>query len=300
MQDIINGKIKPTLWSPSSPIWIDRLSSYSSQSLGSKWIDPDDANSCKVFLKSPLVILTTTDKRDYISKLFTSANPWSTLEYIGRSGKSVPWGKLHYSHANPLVANSGMLTLGLMLNEYDQLHGGSSTLDQVAGSTGFIGFMSDVDKTLDYDEAAQKGSQPLVDAFVDSTASRDFITAYESSALSACDKNSSLAVVYPKPTIVADQMVGVLSAPWVTDAQKQAAAEFMTFLGSSDSMKDAVSHFSRPASTQSDISLDSALQAHQAQGFQTTYSAIEIPPYDALNDSAFQWNKHVAPQHQDQ
>ncbi len=295
MQDIINGKTKPVLFSPSSPIWISRLAAYTAEHDSKAYIDPDDINTCRVFLRTPLVVLTTKEKAAYLSQIFTSPMPWSTIRLYSIGRKHAPWGSIKFSHADPLVANSGMLTLGLILSEYADHSDSSKPLEQLATDPGFLTYLTDIEKGLLYDQPAKTGSQPLVNAYADDPTSRDFITAYESAALSAASANPDLVVIYPNPTIISDEMVGTLQADWVTPDQAQGAQLFMQQLASQDSLQDGLKYDMRPYSSNGSLSLDSVLEQHASQGFQASYhKAIEMPPYAALNDAAFQWRLHVA------
>ena len=54
MQDILNGKLQPALWSPSSPVWTSRLTEYWPQTHGGASIgDPGDSQGYRVLFKSP-------------------------------------------------------------------------------------------------------------------------------------------------------------------------------------------------------------------------------------------------------
>ena len=82
----------------------------------------------------------------------------------------------------------------------------------------------------------------------------------------------------------------VIGGSWTTPAQKQEAAQLLTFLNSDDSLRDGVTNRFRPAHDTASISLAPEIERHQAQGFQSSFSAVELPPYDALNDAAFRWS----------
>jgi hypothetical protein len=294
MEDIINGKVQPDIWSPSSPIWIARLSEYTKQHSGSALIDPDDINSCRVFLRTPLVVLTTKERADFVRSIFESSHPWSTMRSIGLGHKQAPWGRLRYSHADPLVSNSGMLTLALILNEYGETYGGSESAEDVANDPSFDSYVESIEHSLVYDDAAKKGSQPLVDAYSSDPTSRDFITCYESAALGAAANNPDLVAIYPNPTIVSEQMVGILNGAWVNSDQKAGAQAFLQMLASQESIQRGITYYMRPASTNTPVTLEPVLSQHASQGFRSSFTSIEMPPYAALNDAAFHWRIHVA------
>jgi|SRR5579884_1737710 len=296
MHAILDGKNKPVLWSPSSPIWIARLADVWSQQHNQKIVDMADPASFRVFLRSPIVFLTTGEKAAYFRRVLGGARPWASVRDLSLGRRRTPWGDFRFSHADPLNANSGMLTLGMILIEYGQQSGQSGSLEKAADDPRFVQYLKELERGLVYDAPAQQGSSPLTRAFADDPSSRDFITTYESSALALIDSHPSLAVVYPNPTAVSEQSVGVLSADWVTPQQKEGAQAFMTFLASEEALKDGVKFFFRPAQAGSTLSLTPELNRRAQQGFQESFTAVEMPSYNALNAAAYQWRLSIAHQ----
>lgn len=294
MHAILDGKTKPVLWSPSSPIWIARLAEVWSQQHHQTIVDMADPASFKVFLRSPIVFLTTRDKATFFKRALGGSKSWAAVRELSLGRRRTPWGAFRFSHADPLNANSGMLTLGMILTEYGQQAGQSGSLENVANSSGFIQYLQELERKLVYDAPAEQGSSPLTNAFAENPSSRDFITTYESSAMSAADTHADLAVVYPNPTAVSEQSVGVLSADWVTPPQREGAQAFMAYLGSPEALADGIKFHFRPAQSSGSLSLVSDLNRRSQQGFQETFSAIELPSYDALNAAAYQWRLHIA------
>ena len=118
--------------------------------------------------------------------------------------------------------------------------------------------------------------------------SRDFITAYESAALAAVTANPDLVILYPGPTANADQTIYQLSGAWVTDSQKTTAAAFLDFVSKPDALSDGVQYYFRPA-VNGGQTLAARLTPATAGQFQQSYSSVDLPPYDALNEAAAQW-----------
>ncbi|MBC8101440.1 MAG: hypothetical protein H7Z41_02475, partial [Cytophagales bacterium] len=166
----------------------------------------------------------------------------------------------------------------------------------VAESDGFKSFVRDLNTKLVYDEPSRKGSSDLFKAFLADPNRYDFITTYESNAIGAAEKNPELAVIYPMPTAVAEQSVVLLSGgDWLTPEQKAGGQEFLRFLAEADSLKDGVKSRFRPANPSGEANLTGAINALKGQGFQQTYSGVELPPYEAINDAAYNWRKQVQP-----
>ncbi len=294
MHSILEGKIKPALWCPSSTIWTSRLAQVWKTKNQTPILNPSDAASYRVFFRTPLVFITTQNKARFLRPLLGGPRPWDALARLSNNQLKAPWGKFKYSHADPLSANSGMMTVGLMLNDYAEQTGQSGQFEDVATSEKFRTYMQSLERAVVLDLPSQGGSSAQMKAFVQDPSRYDFITNYENSALEAAVANPQIAVIYPNPTAVSEQVVSVLQGDWVSDTQRQGAQAFMAFLGGEQSLQNSLRYKFRPAQSGGDISLAPELARYKAQGFQQSFSAIELPPYEALNAAAFQWRIHVA------
>lgn len=271
MQGILNGKLHPTIWSPSSPVWTERLAQ-----LKSGILDESDPASYRVIFKSPLVFLTTRDKAEALRPVLTGSTPFTTLAKQGR---------YKFGYADPLNASSGMLTMALIINEYCRLHGGIDPT-RAAESPGFVSFLGQLNRGLV--KSDNEGSSKLEKAYEADPTSRDFITAYESAALTAVAQNPNLTIIYPNPTANADQGAAVIDADWVTPDQKATAQKFLQFIGGKEAQRDGVRYSFRPAINGAQT-LGDNLNDAQKSCFQASYTSVELPPYDALNEGAAQY-----------
>lgn len=270
MQQLLNGKLQPTIWSPSSPVWTERL-----VQLRSGILDESDPQMYRVVFKSPLVFLTTKEKAGVLRPILTGSTPFTTLAQRGN---------FKFGYADPLNASSGMLTMSLIINEYTRTHGNLDPV-QAASSPGFAAFLGQLNHGLVKSDT--EGSSRLEKAYEANTGSRDFITAYESAALAAVTTNPDLTMLYPQPTANADQGAAILNATWVTPQQKAAAQKFLQFIGTPAAQDDGVQLNFRPA-----VNGAQALSRKiggQVGGFQASYTSVELPPYDALNEAAAQY-----------
>lgn len=293
MHSILSGQTKPVLWSPGSPVWPARLSEAYQQKHGNSILDLSDPNAYRVFLRSPLVFLTTRRKAAFLRPLLGGSQPWAALRQLSTGQKKTPWGSFRFSHADPLTSSSGVMTLGLILFDYGQKSGGAGALSRVAVSKPFIQYMRELSKSLVYDKPAIEGTTKLTKAFLEDPTRYDVITAYESAALAAAPKDPDIAVIYPSPTAVSEHAVSLLNADWVTPQQREGAMEFMRFLGGKEALQGGLKYFFRPAQSGSALSLADQLARRSNQGFQQTFSTVELPPYEALNAAAYQWHNGV-------
>jgi len=292
MQDILNDKLHPTIWSPSSPVWTSRVADYWPQTHGGQKIaDLNRSDTYRVLFKSPLVFVTTKEKAGFLRPLLGGATPWENVRQLGSGQKKCPWGRFKFAYADPLNASSGTLTMSLIITEYARAHGQENDLNAAASSPGFAAYLRQVNRAY-VRGADNAGSSKLEKAFAASTGSRDFITAYENAALAALDRNPDLALIYPSPTANADQGVLILTAPWVSDSQAQTAHAFLDFLGTPEALSDGVQYYFRPTQGGS-RALANRLSAPARAQFQASPVTVDLPPYEALNEAAARWNEQM-------
>lgn len=295
MHDILEGKEQPVLWSPGSPIWPQRLSeAYSAKKGGEPIVDLSDPSGYRVFLRSPLVFLTTKKKAQFLRPLLGGARPWVSLREISLGKRKTPWGGFRFSHADPITSSSGMMTLGLIMFDYAQRTGQSGNMGRLSTSKEFFNYLKEMDKSLVYDKPAIGGTTKLTNAFLEDTSRYDVITAYESAALEAAAKDPNIAVIYPNPTSVSEHAVSLLNGTWITPEQKDGALEFLKFLGQRESLQAGLKYKFRPAQSSSSLSLSGEIQKFSSQGFQQNFTLTDLPPYEALNAVAFRWKKEIA------
>lgn len=293
MHAILDGTVKPAIYCPSTTIWTTRLQEAWQAKAGKPILNLDDPMSYRVFFRTPLVFLTTRSKAGYVRAQLGASNGWENLRALNLGRKRAPWGRIKWAHADPLNANSGMMTLGLILARYAEASGQSGALQSVSNSPRFRTYMRELSRGLIYELPAESGTSALTKDFVDNPDRYDFITTYENSALEVVAQNPNLAVAYPNPTVVSEHVVAILQGDWLSENQKQGALEFMKFLGTQSSLRDGVKYRFRPVSGGSS-NLQAEITRLRDAGFQQSFSSVELPPYEALNAAAFQWRIHIA------
>ena len=295
MHAILNGSIKPILWSPGSSIWPQRLSEVWKARNASTLIDMNDPNGHRTFLRSPLVFLTTKQKAKFLRPLLSGTQSWQMIRELSLGKRRAPWGKFKFSHADPNTSSSGAITLSLILADYGQRTGQSGALDRLATDKKFWQYATELEKGFVYDKASIAGTTALTKSFIADPSRYDFIIAYENTALDFAADNPNLTVIYPNPTAVSEGDVTFLSgAGWITPTQREGALAFIAFLGSREALEDGLKYHFRPAQSGGDLSLNPVLSRFSEQGFSQSYSSIELPSYQALNTAIFQWRLKVA------
>jgi len=292
MQDILNGKLQPTVWSPSSPVWTLRLAEYWPQTHGGASIaDPSSSQTYRLLFKSPLVFLATKQKAGFLRPLLSGPAPWEAVRHLSLGRRKTPWGSFHFAYADPVNASSGTLTMSLIITEFAREHGGANDLSAAVKTPAFAAYLGQIDRAYVHDASVAKSST-LEQSFSDAPGSRDFITAYENAALAAVERHPDLVMIYPSPTANADQGALLLSAPWVNDSQKKTAAALLDFLSRPEALDDGVQYYFRPAQNGGGRLAARLGPAARAQ-FQSSPILVDLPPYDALNDAASQWQAQM-------
>ena len=291
MHGILDGKMQPVLWSPSSPVWVYQLANvWPAAHGGARIADVNNSQSYRVLFKSPLVFLTTKEKAGYLRPLLSGSAPWEAVRQLSSGQRKAPWGKFRFAYADPLNASSGLLTMSLIVTEYVQSHNSPDPI-AAASSPQFATYLSQINRAFVRDPSAV-GSSDLEKAFSGNPQSRDFITAYENAALAAVTQNPDLVMIYPSPTANADQTIYELSGPWITDSQKTTASAFLDFLSKPEALDDGVQYYFRPAQNGAQTLSARLSPAVRAQ-YKSSYASIDLPPYDALNEAASQWRTEM-------
>jgi len=291
LHGILDGKMQPVLWSPSSPVWVYQLAHvWPSAHGGVQIADVNSSQSYRVLFKSPLVFLTTKEKAGYLRPLLSGPAPWEAVRQLSLGQRKAPWGTFHFAYADPLNASSGLLTMSLIVTDYVQSHNSPDPI-AAASTPQFATYLSQINRAFVRDPSAV-GSSDLEKAFSAHPQSRDFITAYENAALSAVTQNPDLVIIYPSPTANADQTIYALSGPWISDSQKTTATAFMDFVSKPDALDDGVQYYFRPAQNGAQALSARLSPAARAQ-YKSSYASIDLPPYDALNEAASQWRTEM-------
>lgn len=287
MHSILDQNVHPALWSPSSIIWADRVA----QVKGNDLLDTGDAASYRAVLRTPLVFLTTKAKAATLRPLLSSQSCWQNIEAISSGKKPYPGGNFKWAHADPLQSNTGMLTLALIVADYAARNNRAASVEKLANDPAFLAYFKRVESRAAYNSAVQKGSTALLKSFVEDPSRYDFITAYEAQAIGAALQNPDLAVIYPNPTANAENAVAFLNWPELSSEQKTAGQAFLKFIAQPEAAQDGLKEHYRPLRA---ATLNAELERLRGNGFQTNYSAIELPPYTALNGVAFKWKTDIA------
>ena len=242
------GKLKPTIWSPSSSLWGRLLT----QTADVSWI-PRTSPS---FARTPLVIAIWEQQAralgwpkkqlGFADILAEARNP----EGFTRLGHP-EWGRFRLGHTNPDFSTSGLSAVaaeyyaatgkseGLTLDDLEQ----PSVRAQIRAIEASIVHYGDT--TLFFaEQLAKRGPAYASAVAMEETTLIDFNTRLRAKG------GQKLVAIYPKEgTFFSDNPLITLAAPWVDADQAAGAAKLVAFLQTADLQREVGLAGFRPAST---------------------------------------------------
>jgi ABC-type glycerol-3-phosphate transport system substrate-binding protein len=290
---ILDGSLKPVLWSPADSLVLklfagDWLTKNGQAAFG----EGDDAP--EPVLLSPLVFVAWEDRARALESFGGGTITWKTIHKAVASNQGWPtvkgkaeWGFVKLGHTDPTRSNSGMQALVLIALEYYGRNTGSELHVEDVLKPDFQKFLRELESGVTRFENST--GTFMTDMVRFGPSKYDLAVVYESSAISqlanAQGRWGNLRVYYPKLTLWSDHPLAILHAPWVTDAQRAAAKQFVTFLHSKPVQERALRFGFRPAETSVPLKTADAQNPFTRLaefGVQTTVPSVAEPPEAAV------------------
>jgi Ca-activated chloride channel family protein len=246
---ILDGKSKPTVWSPGDQSWIDGANQVWRDRTGQQ-LDPDP---CPPTVLAPIGFamwrpmaeaLGWPDKPiswEDLVKLSSDPNGWSSL---GHS----EWAQFKFGHTHPGFSNTGLLMLTSLAY---------STMNKTSGLTVEEIYSEQVQQAFKgleqntYHYGIQ--NRPLMQLLAQR--GPDYLHAVTSSEAEVLKTNAEFAktmrfqlvFIFPaKGTYWSEQPYCILDGDWVSEQQKEAAKVFRDYLLSSEIQALAIDYYLRP------------------------------------------------------
>jgi Ca-activated chloride channel family protein len=266
MNDILEGRIEPVVWSPGSDLWVTAINQ--------KWQDrtgrPLTDESCPATLRLPLAIAMWQPMAEALGWPEASIG-WDDLADLstnpdGWAAHGHPeWGEFKFGHPHPEHSNSGMLSLVAevysAVGRTEGLTVDSVKSQQVFDSVGAVEqhvFHYGKKDTDILTRMTQRGPEYL-----------HAVTSYEANVIKwnrdhGDELRFPLVAIYPDDgTFWVENPYCILQADWVSAEQAEAAATFRDYLLSSEQQARAIEWGLRPA--ESTVALGSPIDlAHGA------------------------------------
>lgn len=248
MQKILDGKERPTIWSPAGQAWIELLNTTWKGRSGHAFVEdvkPTVMSGLVVAMWEPMArSLGWPDKPIGWNDIFQVAmNPggWGSLGHP-------EWGPFRFGHGHPDFSTSAMLSVVSSIYAAAGKTGGL-TAEDLRNPT-VIERVGSLERAIvHYGESSSWLTEKLC---TKGPAYLSAVTLYESSVVQANDKYKKempfrLVAIYPKEgTFWENHPTGIVNADWVSAEQREAASKFLAFATSREQQQKALQYGYRP------------------------------------------------------
>jgi Bacterial extracellular solute-binding protein len=290
-QDILDGKLRPSVWCPADSLVLNLLDADWRTKNGSRLFARDGEMAPQPLLLSPLVFVVWEDRADALLKAGKGVLTWKIIRKAVSSTRGWPaiggkaeWGFVKLGHTDPTRSNSGLQALWSMALEFFG-RGVTVGVEQLLRPD-YQAFFSAIEHGVTRFEPST--GTFMIDMVRFGPSKYDMAVVYESLAIAqianAQGRWGNLRVYYPQLTAWSDHPAAVLQAPWISDAQRAAGRELLAHLRSRGVQQRALSFGFRPADPEVPIKTGDAdnpfvrLARHGLKA--------DVPPAGAVPDAA--------------
>jgi hypothetical protein len=256
-QDLVEGKEKPTLWSPADSLVLSLGSADYETKNNSHLVAAEGTEDApQPLVITPLVFVAWEDRAEVLSKLGKGQISWKTIHDAVAANQGWPaiggnseWGFVKLGHTDPTRSNSGLQSILLMTLEYYKKTSGLEISHVLKPE--YQTWVKEIEKGVTKFESST--GTFMTDMIRFGPSKYDIAVVYENLAIAQLENAQgrwgNLHVYYPGTTVWSDHPVALLQGPWITDAQKKAARSYLAALRSRASQERALGYGFRPADT---------------------------------------------------
>jgi Ca-activated chloride channel homolog len=253
MDDILQGRVQPALWSPASRFWLPQINDAWATQNGKNIIDEDE---CRDLVLSPVVIMMWRPMAEALgwpdkqigwadlAKLATAPDGWASVG-------APQFGAFRFGHTHPDFSNSGLQAITAFVYAATVKQRGLTVADVQADAT--LQFLRDIESRVSHygrstgffgSAMAQRGTQYLSAAVV----YESVVVENNTNAVIRNRLDFPLVAIYPKEgTFQSDHPACIPDAPWMSDELKEAAKIYRDYLLSQAEQQQALTFGFRPA-----------------------------------------------------
>lgn len=249
----------PTLWSPASTVWTDRVAAAASASLVGT---PESFTRTPVVFGMPEPMATALGWPNKPLSITDLANLCQAPDGWGSVGKDV-WGSFKISKTNPNTSTTGLSTILMQSYEATGKADGLTVAD-VDASADFSRVFEEC--VIHYGDTTGNVLSTLYDETQNGASGSGYVSAVALEETSLINYNlgnpdshtvqpgeelikpkTKLVAVYPSGgSLWSDNPITVLGADWVSEAQSEAGAAFVEFLHGTDAQSILPEYGFRP------------------------------------------------------
>jgi ABC-type Fe3+ transport system substrate-binding protein len=252
-QAIIDGKEKPTLFSPADSLVMNLLISDWQTKNRSDLFATSGDEAPQPLVITPLVFVAWEDRAEVLLKASGGAITWKAIHKAVAANEGWPaikgnkdWGFVKLGHTDPTQSNSGLQALLSMTLEYYGKQTGLEVGDVLKPK--YQDFVKELEKGVPKFETST--GQFMTDMIRFGPSKYDIAIVYENLAVSQIDNAQgrwgALKIYYPATTLWSDHPAAVLKADWVTEPQSKAARTWLDYLRSKPVQELALTFGFRP------------------------------------------------------
>jgi ABC-type Fe3+ transport system substrate-binding protein len=255
-QAILDGREKPTVWSPADTSVLSLLESdWETEPARGPLFAKEGEDAPQSLVISPLVFVVWEDRAQVLLKANEGkAVSWKTIHKAVASDQGWPaiggkadWGFVKLGHTDPTRSNSGLQALLLASFEYYNKRSGLTVADLLDPK--YQEWMRQLEKGVSRFESST--GTFMTDMVRFGPSKYDIAVVYENLAISqisnAQGRWGRLKVYYPPLTLWSDHPAAVLQSDWVTPRQREAGRQWLEYLRSRRVQELALSFGFRPA-----------------------------------------------------
>jgi hypothetical protein len=301
--DILEGREKPTLFSPADDVAMNLLVADWQQKSPEPVVATSGEDAAQPLVVTPLVFVAWEDRGNALAK-GTQELTWQRIhEALGSSkgwpaiGGSADWGFVKLGHTSPARSNSGLQALLLMAYDYHDKRTGLEIKDILDEK--FQTFVKTIERGVP--KFGDSTGTFMKDMVLYGPSKYDVVVTYENLAIqsipNAQGRWGNLRVFYPKLTMWSSHPLAVLHGNWVTNEQRAGARKFVAFLRQRSTQYKALHHGFRPADPSIPIidnSPDNPFNAAKAFGVRVSVPMVaESPPGPVIRNLLEMWNRVI-------
>jgi ABC-type Fe3+ transport system substrate-binding protein len=255
-QAILDGREKPTVWSPADTTVLRLLESdWAMEPSRGPLFAKEGEDAPQSLVISPLVFVVWEDRAEVLLKANEGkAVSWKTIHKAVASDQGWPaiggkaeWGFVKLGHTDPTRSNSGLQALLLASFEYYNKRSGLTVADLLDPK--YQEWIRQLEKGVSRFETST--GTFMTDMVRFGPSRYDIAVVYENLAISqitnAQGRWGNLKVYYPPLTLWSDHPAVVLQGDWVTPKQRAAARQWLAYLRSRRVQERALAFGFRPA-----------------------------------------------------
>lgn len=304
-QGIVDGKEKPTVFSPADTLVMNLLASDWQTKNRSDLFATSGDEAPSPLVITPLVFVIWKDRADVLLKASGGTISWKAIHKAVSSNDGWPaikgksdWGFVKLGHTDPTQSNSGLQALLSMTLEWHGKNTGLAVGDVLDAK--YQKFIKELEKGVPKFETST--GQFMTDMIRFGPSKYDIAVVYENLAISQIENAQGrwgeLSIYYPATTLWSDHPVAVLKADWVTPAQRAAAKIWIDYLKSRPMQELALSYGFRPADPQVPIKSSDAKNPFNRlapQGIKVDINPMAQPPDgQVIRNLIMMWSRVVA------